>query len=593
VAGQTPYLGAGYDDAWILKLDSNGEIPNCNITNTSNVFVTNTSISGQDTSANVETASAMINDTSMIPQDTSALISVICCYDTDDSDGDGTGDTCDNCPDVDNEDQANLDGDDLGDACDVCPNDPANDIDGDGICGDDDNCPTVANPDQTDYDSDGRGDLCDVSPYFPDLLPAADGHSYHAYSCELFDVIICWDTASYVDNEIIVSDEIGPPPVWPLAYSQYIEVGIMEFDISSIDGLFTSGQIEVYLTLTVKEGDVPDDRCLSLYNLLDVNENGVIEENDIDTEDYIDEVCADLQPGDSITFDVTSAVEHDLFDPDQTDFSSFILRGSDWEEWGGREDWIEFYDHTDLVNGSRLSILAIDSDGDGIFNDEDNCDEIPNGPDLGTCYSWSGMASGTTCLSDADCGGLAGSCSKNQEDLDGDCIGDVCDDFPEIYDPTQPDSDSDGLGDVCDTDDDNDSVLDVNDNCTLVANTGQEDGDTDSIGDVCDNCPTTPNPLQEDTYPPQGNGIGDACDCESDFDCSGAVDANDVTNFLADFGRSEFNNPCIQTHQCYGDTDCNGAVDADDVTMFLQDFGRSQYNNPCPTCVAGPWCVYP
>ena len=33
-------------------------------------------------------------------------------------------------------------------------------------------------------------------------------------------------------------------------------------------------------------------------------------------------------------------------------------------------------------------------------------------------------------------------------------------------------------------------------------------------------------------------------------------------------------------------------VDANDVTMFLEDFGRSQFNNPCPSCVAGDWCVY-
>ena len=34
-------------------------------------------------------------------------------------------------------------------------------------------------------------------------------------------------------------------------------------------------------------------------------------------------------------------------------------------------------------------------------------------------------------------------------------------------------------------------------------------------------------------------------------------------------------------------------VDADDVTLFLEDFGRSQFFNPCPPCVAGNWCVYP
>jgi hypothetical protein len=32
--------------------------------------------------------------------------------------------------------------------------------------------------------------------------------------------------------------------------------------------------------------------------------------------------------------------------------------------------------------------------------------------------------------------------------------------------------------------------------------------------------------------------------CESDFNCDGNVDANDVSTFLEDFGRSPFNNPC-------------------------------------------------
>lgn len=119
------------------------------------------------------------------------------------------------------------------------------------------------------------------------------------------------------------------------------------------------------------------------------------------------------------------------------------------------------------------------------------------------------------------------------------------------------------------------------------------DTDEDTIPDSIDNCPDTPNPLQDDNYPPQGNGIGDECDCECDFNCDGNVDATDVDSFLANFGRTTYFYPCSNVDPCDGDVNCNVNVDADDVVKFLEDFGRSQYNNPCPTCVAGAWCVYP
>jgi hypothetical protein len=66
------------------------------------------------------------------------------CADEDDVDGDEVGDTCDNCPDVPNPDQADSDGDGAGDACDNCPSEP--------------------NPDQADFDGDGVGDACDNCP---------------------------------------------------------------------------------------------------------------------------------------------------------------------------------------------------------------------------------------------------------------------------------------------------------------------------------------------------------------------------------------------------------------------------------------------
>jgi hypothetical protein len=140
-------------------------------------------------------------------------------------------------------------------------------------------------------------------------------------------------------------------------------------------------------------------------------------------------------------------------------------------------------------------------------------------------------------------------------------------------------------GDECTLDCDEDA-----DACLTICSDSDTDGD--GIVNTSDNCPDDYNPNQEDIYPPEGNGIGNACDCEGDFDCNSTVDATDLTSFLNDFGRSAFFNPCTDAAPCKGDFNCDVNVDADDVTMFLEDFGRSQYNNPCPPCVTGDWC-YP
>ena len=188
-----------------------------------------------------------------------------------------------------------------------------------------------------------------------------------------------------------------------------------------------------------------------------------------------------------------------------------------------------------------------DTDGDGILNEEDNCSFDAN-PD--------------------------------QEDRDGDTVGDVCDNCAYMANPKQEDSDGDTTGDVCD-------------NCT--------DTDFDGYADpgypnTCaeDNCPDIFNPLQQDTYPPQGNGIGDACDCEGDFNCDGRVDGVDATIFKKSKLKSRLlAHPCTNDDQCHGDFDCNGRIDEKDEMLFQSDLGRSQHMNPCPVCVVGPWCVYP
>jgi len=72
-----------------------------------------------------------------------------------DTDGDGIGDSTDNCPNFANANQLDTDADGVGDVCDP-------DVDGDGVTNGPDNCPLTANANQADMDNDSIGDVCDT-----------------------------------------------------------------------------------------------------------------------------------------------------------------------------------------------------------------------------------------------------------------------------------------------------------------------------------------------------------------------------------------------------------------------------------------------
>jgi len=169
--------------------------------------------------------------------------------------------------------------------------------------------------------------------------------------------------------------------------------------------------------------------------------------------------------------------------------------------------------------------------------------------------------------------------NPNQEDQDSDGLGNICDNCPDNYNPDQGDYDVDGIGNVCD-------------NCIDMDGDGY--GNPGFPHNTCslDNCPNDYNPYQEDTYPTNGNGIGDACECEGDFDCDGDVDDSDAALFKADFNRNQYKNPCTNDNPCNGDFDCDGDVDWTDAEIFKEDYSKRSSENPCPPCAEGSYCVY-
>ncbi len=74
VTGATNSFGAGSDDAWVLKLDSNGDINGCPIVKTSdaitddsNAFVNNTTVTGVNTNISPKTSTALMTDANLEP----------------------------------------------------------------------------------------------------------------------------------------------------------------------------------------------------------------------------------------------------------------------------------------------------------------------------------------------------------------------------------------------------------------------------------------------------------------------------------------------------------------------------------------------
>jgi hypothetical protein len=136
------------------------------------------------------------------------------------------------------------------------------------------------------------------------------------------------------------------------------------------------------------------------------------------------------------------------------------------------------------------------------------------------------------------------------------------------------------------------ATVDLLDTFNLCPGDPDNDYDNDTVCGNVDNCAYKANPGQEDTYPPGGNGCGNACECEGNFNIDVDVDGGDAATFKADFGRGSLTRPCTNADPCKGDFTCDKNVSGSDAALFKSDFGRNSLNSPCPACSTSPWCTY-
>ncbi len=219
-----------------------------------------------------------------------------------------------------------------------------------------------------------------------------------------------------------------------------------------------------------------------------------------------------------------------------------------------------------------------DTDGDGVYDDRDNCDRTDNpgqaDADRDTvgdaCDNCTRVANTRQTDTDADsrgdvCDNCPRAANRDQLDTDMDGVGDRCDNCDTVDNANQANLDADALGDACDPDDDGDMVPDVTDNCPRVANPTQVDTNHDGMGDLCDgdddgdgvvdardNCRSVPNADQRDT---NGDGRGDAC---TDTDLDHVFDTMDNCPAVSNTDQLD------EDHDGLGDA-CDDDADGDTI----------------------------
>lgn len=476
-----------------------------------------------------------------------------------DTDGDGIPDSVDNCPAIPNpgqEDENGID-DGIGQG-DACEDEPIADADLDTKEDAFDNCELVWNYDQADNDNDGIGNVCDDTPEGPPVAPLANPdlmtHLYD-WMTEIRCAIRCSDPTGggRVGSYNCAN---GGTAVWDL------ELDIFGGEANSI---FTYTNCEYTnnagVTLIV-------DGQLTQYS--DFNANGH-EVGDVTVGgDYSGEVTSHNQFNNRVPNSQSYYSVGCTADPDPV--KECVANGVKIDLYA--LDWHCLSTDPLCVEGSDE---LLDSDGDGVFDNYDNCPGISNPGQTNADFDAEGDACDST---------------NNAEDADGDLVPDNVDNCPNTSNPNQADADGDGEGDACDSiydpDSDGDGYADNIDNCPMDANPGQGDADGDGDGDACDltpngpdtdndgvpdgvdNCPNDTNNSQADQ---DNDGIGDACDADPGYvmiftRLNSGTHSNDADP------NTDFPGRCVRSY------DPSDSSEDDPVWDAKRWFGSDVFNSP-------------
>jgi len=488
-----------------------------------------------------------------------------------DSDGDGYGDNSDNCPgmwgdsyidqegcpDSDGDGWSDVndvfptnpyewldsDGDGYGDNSDTFPMDPMEwmDSDGDGYGDNSDDCPTVWGDSWADLlgcpdtDYDGWSDVGDTFPMDSMEWIDTDGDGYGDNYADAFPM----DPMEWIDTDMDGYGDNGD--AFPLDPNEWMDTDMDGYGDNSDDCPSLAGGSYIDLVGCLDEDG---DGYSGFGDAFPFDSN---EWEDSDGDGYGDN-DDDEFPSDPNEWMDTDADGYgdnsDAFPNDVTQWEDSDGDGYGDNYEGNQPDDCPQTPQGEIVDSNGCSDSQRDSDGDGIFDSDDNC-QFTN------ASNWDNDQDG--CIDDTDGDGLLDpddSCRNENsslwdndqdgciDDTDGDMIKDDKDQCI-IQDSTGFDSDGDGC--IDDTDDDN--IPDGVDNCQYSDATGfDEDGDGciddtdgDQIKDNHDDCK-----MEDSTgFDSDGDGCIDDSDGDNVKNPSDDCDRTPSGESVDDIGCSE------------------------------------------------------